>query len=50
MIGLRLLMMGIDWRTALMRKTMLESRRNWRRMDLGRKVSRLYLVVSTLLS
>jgi hypothetical protein len=46
-MGLILEMMGMDWRTALTRKTTLESLRNCRRMDLGRKVIRLYFAVST---
>ena len=45
-MGLMLEMMGMDCRTALTRKTTLERRRNCSRMDLGRKVMRLYFAVS----
>ena len=48
-IGLRLEMMGMDCKTALTKNTILESLRNCRSMDLGKKVIKLYLAVSTLL-
>ena len=41
-------MTEIDWRTAFTRNTILDNFRNWYSMDFGRKVRRLYLVVSTL--
>jgi hypothetical protein len=44
--GLRLERRGTAWRKAVSRKMTLESLVNCRSRDLGRKVSRLYLVVS----
>jgi len=43
--GLKLEMMRIDWRMALVRKTMFESLRNCKRMDFGMKVMAVYLAV-----
>ena len=47
MRGLRLERMGMDWRMALVRNTMLESRRNCRKMHFGKKVIAVYLAVKT---
>ena len=45
MKGLKLERTGIDWRIALTKKTMLERRRNCRKMHLGKKVIAVYLAV-----
>ncbi len=45
-IGLKLEIIGIDWRMALAKNTMLDSLKNWMRIDLGTKVIRVYLDVS----
>lgn len=48
-MGGMLEMMGIPWRMAFTKKTILESLVNCKSRDLGKKVMRLYLAVSILL-
>jgi len=48
--GLRLEIIGIDCRTALARKTILESRKNCKRSAFGMKLIRVYFAVKIELS